>query len=278
MNKSESVTNLAAALSKAQAVMTGAIKESQNPHFKSSYADLSSVWEACRKPLTDNGLAVVQIPAYTERGTVEIETILFHESGEYVGGCIEIPISKVDAQGLGSAITYGRRYSLAAVVGIAPEEDDGESAVGRGQGFKAKQAPPPEKQVNVIITSPEVAPPATKKAVPAATTEADPKETEYHDRIRGALRQLFGQDKDAALSYVESESAWIDKATGEVKAPGVKDYRRLSEGRAKVLCNKLEAEVKKRQPSQPAQEEPLGENCETCGAEMTGGQCPSCQF
>jgi hypothetical protein len=281
MQRSESIINLAAALSKAQAVMTGAMKDSQNPHFKSSYADLSSVWDACRKPLTDNGLSVVQLPAYTERGTVEIETILVHESGEYIGGSIEIPVSKVDAQGLGSAITYGRRYSLAAVVGIAPEEDDGESAVGRGQGFKQKQTgtATPAKQTDISGASQGGSQPKAEKTPPTSNTEPDPKAAEYHDRIRACLRQIFSEDKGAALTYVETESAWIDKTTGEVKAAGVKDYRKLSEGRAKVLCHKLEAEVKKRQTAQPAQAEPQGAVCDTCGQElMADGMCPSCPF
>lgn len=142
-----------------------------------------------------------------------------------------------------------------------------------------QSAPPPAKQSDNRVLAPGVDPPAMKKTASEANTEANQKAAEYHDRIRGALRQLFGQDKDAALAYIETESAWIDKATGEIKAAGVKDYRKLSEGRAKVLCNKLESEVKKRQTAQPAQTEPQGAVCDTCGQElMADGMCPSCPF
>ena len=125
MNRSETITNLAAALAKAQAEIRPAVKDSENPHFRSRYADLAAVWEACRTALTGNGLAVVQLPQVSERGTVAVETVLLHESGEFIAGTIEIPLAKPDAQGIGSAVTYARRYSLAAVVGIAhPKWDE----------------------------------------------------------------------------------------------------------------------------------------------------------
>lgn len=128
-NRSTEITNLAAALCKAQGSMAGAKKDSENPHFRNAYADLASVWEAIRKPLTENGLSVVQFPC-TKGNGVEIETILLHVSGEYVSNVLWVPCSKNDAQGLGSAITYGRRYALMAVTGIAPVDDDGNDATG----------------------------------------------------------------------------------------------------------------------------------------------------
>lgn len=127
MNKSESISKLSEALSKAQGVIEGAKKDSSNPFFKSKYADLSSVWEACRKPLSDNGLSVIQIFDETDKGVI-VETILSHMSGEYIAGRMFIPISKIDAQTIGSASTYARRYGLQAIVGIAPEDDDGNDA------------------------------------------------------------------------------------------------------------------------------------------------------
>jgi hypothetical protein len=257
MQKSESITNLAAALAKAQGNMAGALKDSENPHFRSKYADLESVWNACREPLTSNGLSVTQLLTYTERQAVAIETLLLHESGEYIGSSFEIPVSKSDAQGFGSALTYARRYSLSAIIGIAPAEDDGESAVGRGTtAKKTASTPPTAKQADSSGTSQGGSQPKTEKTPPASNTEADTKAAEYHDRIRGALRQIYGEDKAAALAYVENETVWIDKATGEVKAAGVKDYRKLSEGRSKVLCSKLEARIKKESPPTVEQQEP----------------------
>jgi hypothetical protein len=132
MERSESIAALAAALSATQAEMAGAAKDSTNPHFNSRYADLASAWEACRGPLTRNGLAVVQFPR-AEGGCVQIETVLTHKSGEFMSDTLTLPVSKQDAQGYGSAITYGRRYSLMSVLGIAPEDDDGNAASVAGQ-------------------------------------------------------------------------------------------------------------------------------------------------
>lgn len=127
-NRSPEIAKLAAALCKAQSAMEGAKKDSENPHFKNAYADLASVWDAVRKPLTDNGLSVVQFPRTVGNG-VEIETTLLHISGEFMCDVLWVPCSKNDAQGLGSAITYGRRYALMAVTGVAPVDDDGNAAV-----------------------------------------------------------------------------------------------------------------------------------------------------
>ena len=142
--RSEAINEIAAALAKAQGAMRGAVKDAKNPHFKSSYADLASVWEACREALSGNGIAVMQPTAFDGQ-MVEVETILAHSSGQWVASVLRIRPMKPDAQGIGSAITYGRRYGLAAMVGVAPEDDDGEAAVGRngnGNGQQAQQQRP----------------------------------------------------------------------------------------------------------------------------------------
>jgi len=125
---SPQINELAAALAKAQSQMSGAVKDSLNPAYKSKYADLSSVWDACRKPLADNGLSVAQIPVESE-GRVTITTMLMHASGQYIAGTMSLRPGKDDAHGVGSATTYLRRYGLAAMVGISPEDDDGNAAV-----------------------------------------------------------------------------------------------------------------------------------------------------
>ena len=127
-NRSQTLAKLAEALCKAQGQMEGAAKDSVNPHFKNKYADLAAVWDAIRKPLAGNGLSIVQFPR-TVQGGVEIETTLLHTSGEFLRDALWLPCSKADAQGIGSAITYARRYALMAVCGIAPVDDDGEAAV-----------------------------------------------------------------------------------------------------------------------------------------------------
>ena len=132
MNKSESISNLAQALVKAQSKIEGASKDKTNPHFRSKYADLSSVVEAIKKPATDSGLAWTQI-LHDSETAAKVETIIIHSSGEWLScGIISVPVSKHDAQGYGSALTYARRYSLMAACGIAPEDDDGNAASKRG--------------------------------------------------------------------------------------------------------------------------------------------------
>lgn len=139
--QSESIKELATALSKAQAQIEGAKKDSANPFFKSKYADLSSVVEAIRKALADNGLAYVQI-SHDKDGAAAIETQILHSSGEWLScGIVSVPVSKQDAQGFGSAMTYARRYSLSAAFGVAPEDDDGNAAA------KAKPEESPGKLV-----------------------------------------------------------------------------------------------------------------------------------
>jgi len=130
MNKSETISELAKALVGAQKAITGAKLDSENPYFHSKYADLTSIWASCRKPLSDNGLSIVQSCDIIDGQSV-IETTLLHTSGEWITGKLVLSIIKPDPQSMGSAITYARRYSLAAMVGICTEDDDAESAMDR---------------------------------------------------------------------------------------------------------------------------------------------------
>ena len=127
MNKSESIKNLAIAMCKAQSQMGGAHKGANNPFFKKKYADLGAVVEAVKEPFASNGLSYVQFPIESA-GRIGIETILMHESGEWLSNNFTVQLSKQDAQGAGSAITYCRRYGLQAVAGIPSEDDDGNAA------------------------------------------------------------------------------------------------------------------------------------------------------
>lgn len=123
-----------AALAKAQGQIEGAAKDKENPAFRGSkYADLGAVWDACREALSSNGLAVIQMPDYDpETKCVTVETIITHADGFEKASRLRVPTAKQDAQGVGSAITYGRRYALMAAVGIAPEDDDGNAAAATG--------------------------------------------------------------------------------------------------------------------------------------------------
>lgn len=127
MNRSESIKELATALAKAQGEIGAAIKSATNPHFRSKYADLASVIEAIKGPLSKNGIAFLQ-GVKSVAGGVAVETMLVHTSGESMSETLEIPVSKNDAQGIGSAITYGKRYGLQSLVGVPSEDDDGNAA------------------------------------------------------------------------------------------------------------------------------------------------------
>ena len=127
---SPTIGKIATALAQAQGKIKGAVKDSANPHFRAKYADLASVWDACREQLSANGIAVIQVPSGGPE-VVSITTLLAHSSGEWIRGELSLRPVKADPQGIGSAITYGRRYGLAAMVGVAPEDDDGEAASGR---------------------------------------------------------------------------------------------------------------------------------------------------
>lgn len=144
MEKSENIAELAAALSKAQAEIKASSLDGKNPHFKSEYSTLTAIWDACRDALTSNGLSVVQTTDNDDAETVLLETTLLHSSGQWITGRLKMKPAKADPQGVGSALTYARRYALAAIVGVAPEDDDAEAATSR-QPARAKQTAESEK-------------------------------------------------------------------------------------------------------------------------------------
>jgi hypothetical protein len=178
MEMSTTVAQLAEALAKAQASITGAVKDSDNAFFHSKYADLATVWEACRAALTANKLAVVQTPRTTfstlpeitevtsrsgeKRSivkvatTVELTTVLLHASGEWVSGTVAAMLANADPQSIGSACTYLRRYGLSSLVGIAQVDDDGNAAVAVPPTSEARKATaeqlPPSVQPASLLT------------------------------------------------------------------------------------------------------------------------------
>jgi hypothetical protein len=132
MNAQAKVTashkTIAAALAAAQMEMGKALKSANNPHFKSKYADLASVSDACMPALNAHGIAVIQPTTDDEAGRY-VETILLHgDSGETLKCRVPLIVSKNDMQGYGSAVTYARRYGLMSMAGISPEDDDGNAA------------------------------------------------------------------------------------------------------------------------------------------------------
>ena len=123
MNKSESITALTKALNTFQGKLTSVKKDAVNPFYKSKYATLDTIWETIRKPLSENGLAVTQTMGIQDGKSI-LETTLYHTSGEWISGIQLVNPVKDDPQALGSAISYARRYSLSAILGIVSDEDD----------------------------------------------------------------------------------------------------------------------------------------------------------
>ncbi len=143
MQSSPTITELAKALSKAQGHIQHAARANENPFFKSKYADLASVTDACRKALVEHGLAVLHGVDSDDGAVVRVTCRLVHESGEWVESALALRPAKADPQSIGSAITYARRYTLAAMVGVATEDDDG-NAAGAPSGPPARQRDVPQ--------------------------------------------------------------------------------------------------------------------------------------
>ena len=135
--QSDQINELATALAKCQAELQPAIKNSKNPFFKSNYADLADCWAACKEPLSKHGLSVVQTMC-PEGDKTLMNTTLMHVSGQWIRSTMPVICAKPgDPQAWGSALSYMRRYTLCAIVGItAGDDDDGNSASPNGNGHK----------------------------------------------------------------------------------------------------------------------------------------------
>lgn len=142
MEMSAEIAALAEAMAKAQAEIKGAVKDASNPFYKSNYASLESVREACVGPLSKHGIAVFQSPN-TDGSRVSIDTLLAHTSGQWIKGTVSAHAKDDSPQSIGSAISYLRRYALQSFAGVAPEDDDGEAATERSE--RVTSQPPPAR-------------------------------------------------------------------------------------------------------------------------------------
>ncbi len=149
MRTSETIDLIITALAKAQAEFEPVKKSKINPAFKSKYAELADIFDACKPALTKHDLAIVQSPSFAE-GRIIVTTRLFHKSGQWLETCLSLRPAGDDAQKIGSAITYARRYSLSSLLGIAADEDDDGNAASAsttgGNNFPRRnqnQAPKP---------------------------------------------------------------------------------------------------------------------------------------
>lgn len=198
------IAKLSAAMAAAFPDIEGALKDSTNPHFKSKYADLSSVVAAIKPALIKQGLWFRQVLHPHDHG-VSVETVIHHASGEYLScGVLFVPASKHDAQGFGSATTYCRRYSLQAAFGVCPEDDDGNAA--------AKAPPKPVQTVSearqrVVRSTADACIAAHAKddawaCYEAASGITDPEERvmlwdmlKEHSKVRSTIKQMAEAEK-----------------------------------------------------------------------------------
>lgn len=195
--QSRELGELASALAKAQGAMKPAAKSATNPFFKSNYADLPAIVAACRDQLANNGLAVSQRTDFDEAKTY-IETILMHASGQWISARYPVNPVKNDPQGMGSAVTYARRYSLAAIVGVvSDDDDDGNAGSGKTADGSSTKTPPP-------IAPKKIDPPhdpETGEVGPHAIA-ANGSPVEWGSKLIAALK---------AATSVEEVQAWMSK-------------------------------------------------------------------
>ncbi len=220
LETSETFAEFAAALAAAQAVIEGAEKGAVNPAFKSKYATLASVWEACRKALTDNKIAVVQAPYNGEGGDIGVTTMLIHSSGQWMRARLSVKPAKFDAQGAGSVITYLRRYLLSAMVGVAPEDDDGNAAVGRPNDPAPKQVAPVIGQTASSQSASGLSRETAKIArdnivaeVKAAKTEAAIQKALEHPNVE-MLKRDYPMGYDKLMEFVAARRAALAPTPG----------------------------------------------------------------
>jgi hypothetical protein len=199
MKMSEQLDQLATSLAKAQSEMDNVTKNAANPHFRSKYADLAEVLNTVRPVLAKHGLSVVQTTTYSE-GVCSVETLLLHASGQYLAEVASAPVVKADPQGVGSATTYLRRYALAAIAGVAQEDDDG-NAAGRPPP-KVATAPAKRAASQALLDAARDA--AAKKTIPEGLKLSEPEAF--------ALRALVGLE---AGERAEGAKAWLRAQMGQ---------------------------------------------------------------
>ena len=204
MKMSETIGELATALAKAQGQIEAATKGSVNPAFKSKYADINALRDAIREPLATNDLSILQFPR-TSDNRVEVETMILHKSGEFMSEVLSMPVGKLDAHGkpdahgIGSALTYARRYGMSAILNLAADDDDGNAAV-------AGQTKAQDKTLE-----------ATRITFASAMVAAK--------EGKNAFNKWWRENKDVRSTISESQMVALKKAAEETEAMtvGTKD-------------------------------------------------------
>ena len=217
-NQSSKLGELAKALAQAQSEMTAVLKSSENPHFRSRYADLSAVFDACKEALNKNGFAIVQRVENDANGAC-VETMLLHSSGEYVSSRCWLPVAQKTAQAYGSAITYARRYGLTSLAGVAADEDDDGNAASAPVHQAAR---PPASPSTHIASAPAhipqveegvVIPFGKKKGIPISTL--DLRSLNWY--LETARAELADPSKERFRAKTQT---WVDALMKEIQNRG----------------------------------------------------------
>lgn len=239
--QSDAIDKLAGALAKAQAEILVATKDGENPHFKSKFTTLAEVFDAVREPLSKNNLSILQAPQQGDANAHYLETTLMHASGQWMKSYHPLHPVKNDPQSVGSAITYARRYALCAMVGVVGrEEDDGETAHGRG-GSSQQHSAPASKTASTGDRSTRAETAAANKPAPAKP--AAPSAPIGYDAIANQMRE--------ATTMPELQTA-ASKAVNEPKAVQDKLRPIYTTERARIQA------AAKAKPAAPANE-PAGD-------------------
>lgn len=207
MNKSETIGKLAKAIALAQLEVENAVKDTKNEFFKSSYADLAAVLNVIRPVFSKHNIAIVQLPSFASP-IASVETMLIHESGEFISNVCSSPVGKQDAQGIGSAITYLRRYSLAAFCGIAQEDDDG-----NGASDKGNTKPPANKPQTKTVESKRLSNDEREMCVKDMKAAPDLSALQQAVKDAHALAKSIGDKESIAFfneCYKSCEAAFAD--------------------------------------------------------------------
>lgn len=206
------------ALAKVQGAMGFAKKDSENPFYRTTYADLASCWETCRELLSKKNLCVIQLTQESKDGMVIVRSILGHSSGQWISGMLALKPTKTDPQGVGAAFTYGRRFGLMGLVGIAPDDDDDGNSISKTptQNYKPIQTQQKAQQ-------------KTKSSLPIPK----PKQTEKlvtEEQLQNlyALSRLCKWESDSVKNYMK-------------KAYNVDNSTQLTESQYHELCDAIQS-------------------------------------
>lgn len=220
---SEKIVALTAALIKVQGGISGVNKNATNPHFKNRYANLENVIDTARPALQEAGIAFVQAPGQVIDGSVEITTMLVHSSGEWMRSTLHVPLGKRDAQGVGSAITYGCRYSLMAMLGLPPTDDDGEAAVERFQTPNTVTGPPIKPKSSAALKREDVWPEFVRELAECETVLSlqklalawSPKADTWTPTWRKTAKDMINERREELLNGAPDDDTFPpDRANG----------------------------------------------------------------